>query len=170
MGGRGHGSNRKPHATLQEVGAAAGMYFDGLSYRRTAKQVGLSLLSRVYSSLHQVDVGPDAVTVVGCDGEYGYGLEERVLLEPNTPVAGYEQVITNLGGVQRKSRVAEGPYTGQPPGVASTTAKVVLTPPASLPAETEQAHIHHLLNNFRPIPVYARLAPKGLICRNIGAA
>ena len=31
---------RRPHATAQQVGAAVDMYFDGLSYRRTAENIG----------------------------------------------------------------------------------------------------------------------------------
>ncbi len=37
--GKGHGAPRRPHATPKEVGAAVDMYFDGLSYRRTAENV-----------------------------------------------------------------------------------------------------------------------------------
>ena len=37
--GKWHGAPRRPHATPKEVGAAVDMYFDGLSYRRTAENV-----------------------------------------------------------------------------------------------------------------------------------
>ena len=37
--GGGRGREVRPHATPQEVGAAVDMYFDGLSYRRTAENV-----------------------------------------------------------------------------------------------------------------------------------
>ena len=38
-GGNASGKGRKAHATPQMVGAAVDMYFDGISYRRTAENV-----------------------------------------------------------------------------------------------------------------------------------
>ena len=38
--GPGHDDDRKPHATPKQVGAAVDLYFDGLSYRRVAENMG----------------------------------------------------------------------------------------------------------------------------------